>query len=270
MTDVALALAIPAFNEADGIGGFLHELDEVFADWPGDVSFIVVDDCSTDGMAHTLDELGPALRAQLRTVRMDSNSGHGPTVLRAYQEAAASGADVVLQVDGDGQFDGRDIRRVADDLRSSGSSVALAKRRDRRDPWFRKILTRALRMYLQQAIDVQVMDPNCPLRAYRAPVLLQLLDHVPDGATVPNVYLAILADHAQLPTAELIVEHRVRRGDVEQGTMWGRRQRKGVVPKRLIVFSWNALQECRDFLRAVRASDLSAVREAAAGGRRPA
>ncbi len=59
---------------------------------------------------------------------MEQNSGHGPTVLRAYREAIATGADFVLQVDGDGQFEVSDIRRLADDIRHSGADIAMGKR----------------------------------------------------------------------------------------------------------------------------------------------
>lgn len=266
----SLALAIPAYNEADGIAGFLRDIDQCFKDWDGEVSFVVADDRSTDGTAEVLERARPTLAAELRVVTMESNAGHGPTVLRAYREAIATGADLTLQVDGDGQFDVRDIRRVADDLCHSGADVAIAKRRDRRDPWFRKLLTRLLRLYLQGRAGLKVMDPNCPLRAYRSPVLQTLLADLPEAATVPNVYLAVLADRAGLSTAELIVEHRDRRGDSTQGTMWGKRQRKLVIPRRLMIFVWRALQECRRFLATLDGakSDHSAGPSAAGGPHR--
>lgn len=245
----SLAFAIPAYNEADGIVGFLREIDEWFADWNGDVTFVVVDDRSTDGTAEALEQGQQELRAELRVVTTEQNGGHGHAVLRAYREAIATGADLTLQVDGDGQFDGRDVRRVADDLCQSGADVAIAKRRDRCDPWFRKILTRLLRSYLQRRTGLKVMDPNCPLRAYRSLVLDALLADVAKSATVPNVYLAILGDRAALATVELIVEHRDRRGPTAQGTMWGGGQRRVLIPKRLMVFVWRAFHECRLFLR---------------------
>lgn len=245
----SLAFAIPAYNEADGITGFLHDIDESFRGWDGDVTFVIVDDRSTDGTGDVLERAGAALAAALHVVTMEKNGGHGPAVLRAYREAIATGADLTLQVDGDGQFDGRDVRRVADDLCHSGADAAIAKRRDRRDPWFRKVLTRVLRLYLQRRAGLMVMDPNCPLRAYRSPILAALLVDVPPAATVPNVYLAVLGDRAGLFTAELVVEHRDRRGDTSQGTMWGgRKQRTLAIPKRLIVFVWRAFRECRAFL----------------------
>ncbi len=261
----SLAFAIPAYNEADGIAEFLHEVDECFRDWDGDVTFVVVDDRSTDATLEVLERTRPALSAELRLVTMEENSGHGPAVLRAYREAIATGADVTLQVDGDGQFGGRDVRRVADDLSHSGLDVTIAKRRDRCDPWFRKILTRLLRVYLQQRAGLKVMDPNCPLRAYRSPVLEALLANVPARATVPNVYLAVLGDRAGLPTGELVVEHRDRRGDSAQGTTWGKRQRRVAIPKRLLIFVWHAFHECRAFIRAIDTAGLDAEQSRSRG-----
>lgn len=269
----SLAFAIPAYNEAPGIGDFLREIDGCLEDWEGDVTFVIADDRSTDGTPAVLEEARTALAAKLQVVTMEKNSGHGPTVLRAYHEAIATGADLTLQVDGDGEFDVRDIRRIADDMRNSGADIAIAKRRDRQGPWFRKLLTPALRVFLKQRTGLRVMDPNCPLRAYRSPVLHALLAHVPEAATVPNVYLAVLGDLAGVDTVELIVEHRERRGGSAQGTMWGKRQRKVAIPKRLLLFVWRAFRECRLFLRTLATADVSAsvarIRDFSAGGRLP-
>ena len=269
----SIALAIPAYNEASGLPGFLEEIDDAFRDWNGEVTFVVADDRSTDGTTEVVERMRPKLDAGLRLVTMVENSGHGAAVLRAYREALSTEADLVLQIDGDGQFDGRDIRRLAHDLRSSGADVAVGIRRQRRDPWFRKVLTRALRLFLRQRAGLRVLDPNCPLRAYRSPVLGALLEHVPPGSAVPNVYLAVLADRARLSTVELVVEHRERRGGTAQGTMWGKRQRKIAIPKRLIIFVWRSLKECRTFLRELDegglASSVARTRGDATGKRSP-
>lgn len=254
----SIAIAMPAYNEADGIAGFLREIDDNFADWNGEVTAVIANDRSTDGTLEVLERTRPDLKARLVTVTTNTNGGHGPAVLRAYQEALETNADIILQVDGDGQFEGRDIRRVADDIVHSRAAVAIAKRRTREDPWFRRALTRALHVFLRQRTGLRVADPNCPLRAYQAPVLRALLAQLPPRAAVPNVYLAVVADLARLPTSELIVDHRERRGDTAQGTMWGKRQRKLLVPKRLVLFSWNALEECRAFLAEVKTSGAAA------------
>jgi dolichol-phosphate mannosyltransferase len=246
----SVAFAIPAYNEADGIGDFLREIDAAFEDWAGDVTFVVVDDCSTDATLDVVKGLASQMRSDVRALTMPANSKHGPTVLRAYTEAVALRPDLVIQVDGDGQFSGRDVRRLADDLRSSGADVALACRRERRDPWFRKVLTRSLRLYLRRRANVRALDPNAPLRGYRSTALSMLLPEIPVGAAVPNVYLTVLSESNQLATVELVVEHLERRGG-PQGTMWGQQRRKLGIPKRLLLFVVDAGRECRSFLRDV-------------------
>lgn len=265
----SLAFAIPAYNEADGIGGFIEELDVWFRDWEGAVTFVLVDDRSTDGTPEVVERLAPTLAAEACIVRSPQNAGHGKALLRAYREAVGTGAQVVVQVDGDGQFDARDVRRVVDDLCRSGADAAIARRRARVDPWFRRALTRCLRSFLQWRSGLRVGDPNCPLRAYRSNVLATLLGHVPPDAMVPNVYLSALGDVARIVTTELVVEHRERRGECAQGTMWGDRRRRLVVPKRLVVFTWRAFCECRSFLRRLDPDGVHASVAESAGLRAP-
>ncbi len=79
-----VALAIPAYNEADGIGEFLHELDRCLGAAGFDATFVVVNDRSTDETAAVLTTVGPALAGQLLAVTAESNRGHGPTAHDAY------------------------------------------------------------------------------------------------------------------------------------------------------------------------------------------
>ena len=247
---ISIAFAIPAYNEAGGIVDFVRAIDLQFKDWDGDVTFVIVDDCSSDATVRLLEDAEVGLASELQLIKATTNSGHGPTVLRAYREAIRTGADLTLQIDGDGQFDPEDIRRVADSLRSLKCDVVMGRRRFRRDPWFRKVLTLALRTSLRLRTGLPVTDPNCPLRGYRSDALEGLLRSVPDAALVPNIYLALLAHRARLRTVEITVEH-LERGHGPQGTMWGTRQRRFAIPKRLVLFVWKSYLECRLFLRTI-------------------
>lgn len=250
MTD--LCFAIPAFNEAAGIGGFLAELDDAFQDWEGSVMIEVVDDASNDGMSVVLADLVPSMRADLRVWVNEQNWGHGPTVLRAYRNAVASGAAIIVQIDGDGQFEVSDIRRVADRLLVGDVDLVVGVRRLRLDPWFRRLLTRALRAYLRLFFPVKVRDVNSPLRGYRTGTLEVLLSLVPDPSRVPNVYLTVAATQCGIPTEQINVAHRVRRGGNEQGTMWGPKVRTVLVPRRLLRFVAESFVESTGFIRRAR------------------
>jgi glycosyltransferase involved in cell wall biosynthesis len=240
-----VAVAIPAYNEADGIGGFVLELDRALAPQVRRLHLVVVDDASPDDTVAVLEAIRGELHGELEIVRNPENLGHGPTLMAGYHRALALDPDYVLQVDGDGQFHGSDLRRVLVLLRDDAHAVS-GVRRFRQDPWFRMIMTRMVRMYVNAGFKVLARDPNCPLRGYEAAVLRDLLPIVPDTALVPNLYLTVLASRRGLALLEVDVSHRVRRGASAEGTGLGR-GRRSPIPWRLVRFSLAALRESRSF-----------------------
>lgn len=177
----------------------------------------VVDDASTDDTPRVLEAASDDLRATLHPTRNEQNTGHGPSLLRAYRLAVDCGADYVLQVDGDGQFDGRQCADLARALTQASADVAVGCRTDRQDPWFRKALSRSLRLYLQLVFGVRSRDPNCPFRLYRRRALREMLDDIPHDAAIPNIYLTILAARRDIGVVDVPVAHRARRGPVRKG-----------------------------------------------------
>lgn len=241
----SVAVAIPAYNEADGIAGFVEEIDGALIPHVSWLRLIVVDDSSTDGTSRVLDELRPRLQGKLEIVVNSTNRGHGPTALAAYRQALAHDPDFVLQVDGDGQFHGSDLRRILVLLVDDAHAVS-GVRRFRQDPWFRMAMTRLLRGYVRMSFGVNARDPNCPLRGYRAKLLRELMSDLPEACLVPNLYLTVVAARRGLALVEVDVSHRVRRGLAAQGSTW-RRSAPSPVPLRLVRFSLAALRESRRF-----------------------
>jgi glycosyltransferase involved in cell wall biosynthesis len=243
---MTVAVAIPAYNEAEGIGGFLVEIDEALRAHD-DVSYVVVDDRSTDSTLEVLEQVRDKLRGSLVVVASEQNRGHGPTLLEAYRRALDTGAEHVVAVDGDGQFLGSDVRRVLVLLEDGGDGVC-GVRRFRYDPWFRMLMTRVLRSYVLHYYGVPTRDANCPLRGYRAGLLDELLRGLPAGASVPNLHLTILAARRGATLVEVDVNHRVRRGVASTGTMFSSGSSWGTI-RRLLGFSVGALRESRRFHR---------------------
>lgn len=252
-----VAVAIPAHREAAGIGGFLAEIDVALAAVADRVVLVVVDDASPDATAAVVEATATDLDAEVLLIRAATNRGHGPTVLAAYRAALATGADVVAQVDGDGQFHGTDLARAV--AAADGGRVALGVRADRADPWYRRVLARGLRGGLAVAFGVAPTDANCPLRAFPAGDLDRLLRRVPPDALVPNVHLAVLAHAGRPDPIEVSVEHLPRRGGDPTGTMFGG-GRSLLVPRRLVAFAARA---------ALETIGLALVWRAGGGWRRP-
>lgn len=241
----SIAVAIPAYNEAEGIAGFVQEIDRALAPHVRSLHIVVVDDASTDRSLDVLDGVRPQLGGTLEIHSNPVNRGHGPSVLRAYRRALERSPDYVLQVDGDGQFLGSDLRRMLVLLIDDAHAVS-GVRRFRQDPWFRMAMTRLLRTYVRFSFGVNARDPNCPLRGYEAPLLRDLLLALPDECLIPNLYLTVLAARRGLALLEVDVSHRVRRGSSLIGSTWGRGL-ASPIPLRLVRFSLAALRESRTF-----------------------
>ncbi len=245
MSKPSVAVAIPAFNEADGIAGFLHEIDRALVPHVASLRLIVVDDASTDATAAVLAQVGPQLQGTLEVVHNDRNRGHGASVLTGYRRGLSHQVDFVLQVDGDGQFRGSDLRRVLVLLLDDAHAVS-GVRRFRQDPWFRMAMTRLLRLYVRVSFGVGARDPNCPLRGYESALLRDLLAVLPEECLIPNLYLTLIASRRGLALLEVDVSHRVRRGTSADGSTW-RRGAGAPIPWRLVRFSLAALRESRSF-----------------------
>lgn len=257
MTKPSVAVAIPAHNEAEAIGEFIEEIAAALIPCTAALTFVVVDDVSTDDTVRVATKVGETLDAEVIVVRAERNRGHGPTVLAAYRAALETGADLILQVDGDGQFLGSDLRRIMV-LLEDGADAVGGVRRFRYDPWFRMVLTRLVRGYLSAGFGVPTRDANCPLRGYRSEHLEELLRWIPEGALAPNLYLTILSARRGLTMVEVDVNHRVRRGHSSTGTMWAGR-RRAPIPGRLVTFAWKALIESVGFHRQINSGRRPAI-----------
>jgi dolichol-phosphate mannosyltransferase len=235
-----VAVVMPAYNE-EGLPEFIREIDCELRPRCGGIAYVVIDDCSQTKLEESLSLVRCEL--DITVVRNLVNRGHGPSAISAYRHGLLTGAEVVLHVDGDGQFHGRDLRRVFEAL--DGSHVAHGVRHSRTDPWFRRAISlvarRVVRGRLRRGDDV-----NTPLRAYRAETIEGLLEWVPPDAAVPHLVLSVLEEQAELDVARVDVEHRVRRGTDATGTMWPRHRWAAIFPsRRLLAFAWAARLEVR-------------------------
>ena len=242
-----VGIAMPVFNESDGISTTLQTMDQVLGARDFSVELFIQDDCSTDQTENVIKTIAPQLRMLVHLQRNESNKGHGPTTFNAYKRAANSENTIILQLDSDGQFDPRDLPLVIDSV-DDQHQVALGIRIARTDPWFRKVLTRFLSTYLRISFKCKSGDPNSPIRAYKRETLQKLLKNLPHVPLIPNIYLTILANMEQMHVKEIAVSHRVRHGSSKTGTMWrSRRSIKFLIPKRLIIFSFEAFLELWQF-----------------------
>ncbi|UNK70132.1 glycosyltransferase family 2 protein [Microbacterium sp. H1-D42] len=233
-----LVIVMPAYNEAEGIGGFIDEIRDHVAPLAGKVSFVVADDRSTDATVATLQAID-----DVDVHPQAANRGHGPTALAAYRAGLAAGPDLLIHVDGDGQFVGPDFTRLVLAVESTGADVVHGVRHSRTDAWYRRVLTGCVGMLVAVAAGRRVPDVNTPLRAYRPAPLQELLDAVPADASIPHVHFSLAEARAGFTVRYLSVRSIPRRGESTSGTMWGGGVKRMLPPQRLRKFAVTALAE---------------------------
>ena len=242
-----LAVVMPAYNEAVGIPGFVRELHADLAPLAERLDIVVVDDRSTDATAEVLTELASELHG-LHVISAQQNRGHGPTALAAYRAGLELEPDLLVHVDGDGQFHGADLARLVNAALDTDADVVHGVRTGRTDPWFRRVLSASVGTLVAVAAGRRIPDVNTPLRAYRPATLRALMAAVPEGAEVPHVHFSIAEARRGANVRYLRVASLPRRGGDDQGTMWSEgdtvaQPRPLLPPKRLREFVRRATVE---------------------------
>lgn len=226
---------MPAWNEAEGLPGFLCELSQSLGD---QAAFFVVDDCSTDRTITNLQQCKDE-GLHVSWITNAVNSGHGPSTVKAWKLGLSKPADFVVSIDGDGQFLGSDVAELIHAVQATGSDVGEGIRTDRNDAWFRRATSFTTKVLVWTRCGTWPRDANTPLRVYRPEVLARLAKEIPRGALTPNLFMSVLSRQHHLKMVQIPVRSINRRGSTHHGSTWGNR-RKAVPTKRFINFCWIA------------------------------
>jgi glycosyltransferase involved in cell wall biosynthesis len=230
---------MPAWNEAEGIRGFLTELNDALAGL--DPQFVVIDDASRDDTARAA-AASAEDGVNVRVATNEVNLGHGPSTMRALRAGLDSGCDVVVAIDGDGQFTGADVRRVVETLVAGSADVVEGVRTQRNEAAYRQLTSAATRGLVWTRARVLPGDANTPLRAYRPAALQRLVERVPETAMTPNLIMSALTRRWGVALVEVPVASRPRRGASAQGTTWAAK-RASLPSRRFVTFCVKATGE---------------------------
>src|SRR5271155_4616844 len=111
-----IAVVMPAYNAE-------RTLEKTVRELPAEVDIkILVDDASTDETAHLSERLG------VRTFIHDANYGYGRNQQTCYREALAAGADIVVMVHADYQYEPKLVSAMAAMVGSGVYDMVLASR----------------------------------------------------------------------------------------------------------------------------------------------
>ena len=158
---------MPAYNAASTLERTLADIPEGSVD-----EVILVDDCSKD------DTVEIATRLGLTVIQHEKNLGYGGNQKTCYTEALKRGADVVVMIHPDYQYDSRVIPVAAEIIRLGICDVMLGSRiRSRAEvleggmPRYKYIANRCLTITENMALGQNLGDFHSGFRAYRREVL---------------------------------------------------------------------------------------------------
>jgi len=197
---------VPAYNEAQTVAGVVTAL---YRDAPGwDV--LVVDDGSTDETAAVAAEAGA------RVVRHPFNLGIGGAVQSGFRFARDHGYERMVQVDGDGQHDPREIDRlVRARARHPALDMVCGSRFMSEDfrypaPISRRTGIHLFAFLMSRIVGQRVSDPTSGFRLYnRRAIELFARDYPHD---YPEVEAVLMLHHHRLTMREVPVRMYERGG----------------------------------------------------------
>ncbi len=167
-----LVVNLPAYNEAEKIGQTIKKIprqikgfDEVFIQ--------VIDDGSKDNTAEIARTAGADCVFSHRL-----NRGIGITFRTAVYKALENGADVMVNIDADGQFDTNDIPLLAQMILNGEADLVSANRFGEHSaqniPWIKDFLNRLAAWIISKFLNYKINDLTCGFRAYSRETLLRL------------------------------------------------------------------------------------------------
>lgn len=157
-------VGLPAYNEAGRLPAVLQAIAGAA---PG-AEIVVVDDGSADGTGDVAARLGASV------LRHPFNLGYGAALQTLYKYALRAGAELVVQLDADGQHDPAEIPRVAAPVASGECDLAIGSRFVERSDYRMgpvRGLGRLLLSALGRLAGVTVSDPTSGFQAMNRRVL---------------------------------------------------------------------------------------------------
>ena len=170
---IRLIVIMSALNEDRTIGDVIEGIPREL-EVPAEVKVIVVDDGSADNTGHIARAVGAIV------IRHDRPMGLGKSFAEALARALAEGADVIVNIDADGQFNPGDIPQLIRPILEDRADLVTTTRFARKElvpqmSWIKKWGNRQMSRLVNFATGTTALtDVSCGFRAYSLEAALQI------------------------------------------------------------------------------------------------
>jgi len=167
-----LLVAIPCLNEEQTVAKVVREIPKEFVGI-GEVEIVVFDDGSTDATAERAREAGAEVISRV------ANQGLGATFQDAVAVALTKRADIMVHIDGDGQFDPADIPLLIEPVVAKQADMVTASRFLDRElvpdmPLVKRWGNRGVAYIVGLLSGEKFRDVSCGFRAFSKETLLRM------------------------------------------------------------------------------------------------
>jgi len=167
--DKKIIIFMPARNTA-------HLLEETFRDIPEGFAdqIILVDNASTDNTVDVAHSLG------MKIIQHEKNLGYGGSLKTGYTSAIREGADIVVMLHSDNQYDPKFLPQIVQPILDGEADVVLgsrllgAKALAGGMPWWKYLANVGLNRLINSAIGANIVEYHTGYRAYSRKVLENL------------------------------------------------------------------------------------------------
>jgi len=174
-----LVINLPAFNEEEKIAETIKRIPRQIKGF-SEVFIQVIDDGSKDKTAESARNAGADF-----VFSHDINRGIGVTFRTAVEKALENGADMMVNMDADGQFDPNDIEKLTAPILNGEADMVSANRFGNKKaenmPKAKYYLNRIAAWIIGKFMNYPIQDLTCGFRAYSKETLLRL--NLPGGFT---------------------------------------------------------------------------------------
>ncbi len=206
-----VSLVIPVHNESANMGRVIPSALETLRRVSSDFEVVLVDDGSTDDTVTVARGLMGEQAPKLVVVTHTRRQGYGITVADGLRAARG---EWVAFVDGDGQFDPRDLSKLVE-LSGEGDLIA-GWRIHRADPWHRSVVSGTFNILVRMLYGISYRDVDCGFKLMRRRVL-QLADPILARSALLNTELYFKAKRCGLAIRQVGIEHHPRIAGVRSG-----------------------------------------------------
>lgn len=187
-----LAICIPAFNEEKTVGQVIERVPRHI---PGvsSIHVFVVDDGSNDATAQIARSTGAKIHSDYVTVVGLKHQGLATVFFTGIHKAIAWGADLIVNIDGDGQYLSEDIPALVAPILHGEADMVIGDRQVEKltfMPWAKKYGNMVGSCFLRMLTGSRVQDASSGFRAYSRVVAEKLEVHAKHTYTHENLIQA--------------------------------------------------------------------------------